>query len=103
LVGGWLLAEFHWILYVFGAFLIPRHQDVGCRVRAGAGRQPGARRCRILPVSKHYDGGVGPSRTERNATLLFMVICLVALTDADFRGGLDSGDFRHHQRPVPLC
>jgi tellurite resistance protein TerC len=37
LVGAWLIAQFHWVLYVFGAFLLlHRHQDV-------VGRRPGAR------------------------------------------------------------
>ncbi|HAS51561.1 MAG TPA: hypothetical protein DCS21_07385, partial [Gammaproteobacteria bacterium] len=36
LVGGWLLAEFHWILYVFGAFLIL----TGVKMWWAAGKEP---------------------------------------------------------------
>ena len=44
LVGAWLLQHFHWLLYVFGAFLLgDRHQDVvGRRAGAQPGGQPGA-------------------------------------------------------------
>ncbi len=93
LVGGWLLAQFHWILYVFGAFLIL----TGVKMWWAAGKEsdlednPALKLLRkILPVSKEYDGekfwtvdnvnGVG----KRIATPLLMVICLVGLTDVIF-------------------
>jgi tellurite resistance protein TerC len=89
LVGGWLLAEFHWILYVFGAFLIL----TGVKMWWAAGQEPSlddnpALKLlrKILPVSKHYDGENfwTVEHGKKIATPLFMVICLVALTDVIF-------------------
>ncbi len=89
LVGGWLLAHFHWILYVFGAFLIL----TGVKMWWAAGKEPDLADNpalkllrRILPVSKHYDGEKfwTIENGKKIATPLFMVICLVALTDVIF-------------------
>jgi tellurite resistance protein TerC len=89
LVGGWLLAEFHWILYVFGAFLIL----TGVKMWLAAGQEPNlddnpALKLlrRVLPVSKDYDGENfwTMENGKKIATPLFMVICLIALTDVIF-------------------
>ena len=89
LVGGWLLAEFHWILYVFGAFLIL----TGVKMWWAAGKEPSlddnpALKLlrKVLPVSKSFDGEKfwTIESGRRIATPLFMVICLVALTDVIF-------------------
>ena len=89
LVGGWLLAEFHWILYVFGAFLIL----TGVKMWWAAGKEPSlddnpALKLlrRVLPVSKNFDGEKfwTVENGKKIATPLFMVICLVALTDVIF-------------------
>ena len=89
LVGGWLLAEFHWVLYVFGAFLIL----TGLKMWWAAGKKPDlddnpALKLlrKILPVSKNFDGENfwTVENGKKIATPLFMVICLVALTDVIF-------------------
>jgi tellurite resistance protein TerC len=89
LVGGWLLAEFHWILYVFGAFLIL----TGLKMWWAAGQEPDLDSNpalkllrKILPVSKNYDGENfwTVENGKKIATPLFMVICLIALTDVIF-------------------
>jgi tellurite resistance protein TerC len=89
LVGGWLLQKFHWILYVFGAFLIL----TGVKMWWAAGQEPSlddnpALKLlrRILPVSKNYDGEKfwTIENGQKIATPLFMVICLIALTDVIF-------------------
>ncbi len=89
LVGGWLLAHFHWILYVFGAFLIL----TGIKMWWAAGKEPAlddnpALKLlrRLLPVSKHYDGEKfwTVENGKKIATPLLMVISLVALTDVIF-------------------
>ena len=89
LVGGWLLAHFHWILYVFGAFLIL----TGIKMWWAAGKEPAlddnpALKLlrRLLPVSKNYDGEKfwTVENGRRIATPLLMVISLVALTDVIF-------------------
>jgi tellurite resistance protein TerC len=89
LVGGWLLQQFHWILYVFGAFLIL----TGIKMWWAAGKEqslddnPALKLLRrILPVSKNYDDEKlwTVENGKKIATPLFMVICLVALTDVIF-------------------
>jgi tellurite resistance protein TerC len=89
LVGGWLLAEFHWILYVFGAFLILTGCEdvVGGRQGARPGRQP-----RLETAAQAVAGQQALRRRKfwtvengkKIATPLFMVICLIALTDVIF-------------------
>jgi tellurite resistance protein TerC len=89
LVGGWLLAEFHWVLYVFGAFLVL----TGVKMWWAAGKEPSlddnpALKLlrKLLPVSKSYDGENfwTVENGKKIATPLFMVICLIALTDVIF-------------------
>ena len=89
LVGGWLLAEFHWVLYVFGAFLIL----TGIKMWWAAGKEPDlddnpALKLlrKMIPVSKNYDGENfwTLENGKKVATPLFMVICLIALTDVIF-------------------
>jgi tellurite resistance protein TerC len=89
LVGGWLLAQFHWILYVFGAFLIL----TGVKMWWAAGKEeslddnPALKLLRkVLPVSKEYDGEKfwTVENGKKIATPLLMVIALVGLTDVIF-------------------
>jgi len=89
LVGGWLLAQFHWILYLFGAFLIL----TGIKMWWAAGKEsdlndnPALKLLRkLMPVSKGFDGEkfFTLENGKRIATPLFMVICLVGLTDVIF-------------------
>ncbi len=89
LLGGWLLAQFHWILYVFGAFLIL----TGVKMWIAAGQEqtlddnPALKLLRkLMPVSQHYDGEkfFTFENGKKIATPLFMVIALVALTDVIF-------------------
>jgi tellurite resistance protein TerC len=89
LVGGWLISEFHWLLYVFGAFLVL----TGVKMWWAAGKEasladnPALKLLRrVLPVSKDFDGEkfFTVEHGKRIATPLFMVICLVGLTDVIF-------------------
>jgi tellurite resistance protein TerC len=89
LLGGWLLQEFHWVLYIFGAFLV----ITGVKMWWAAGKEqslddnPALKLLRkLLPVSKNYDGEKfwTQENGKRIATPLFMVICLVGLTDVIF-------------------
>jgi tellurite resistance protein TerC len=89
LAGGWLLAEFHWILYVFGAFLIL----TGVKMWLAAGKEPDLNNNpalkllrKFLPVSKDFDGEkfMTVENGKKIATPLFMVICMIALTDIIF-------------------
>lgn len=89
LIGGWLLSEFHWVLYLFGAFLI----ITGIKMWWAAGKEadldgnPALKLLRrVMSVSKNYDGEnfFTLENGKRIATPLFMVICLVGLTDVIF-------------------
>ena len=89
LVGGWLIAEFHWILYVFGAFLLV----TGIKMWWAAGQEPDLESNpalkllrRTMPVSKNFDGErfFTMENGKRLATPLFLVIALVGMTDVIF-------------------
>ncbi|MEY5100162.1 MAG: inner membrane protein alx [Pseudomonadota bacterium] len=93
LVGSWLLAQFHWILYLFGAFLIL----TGIKLWLAAGEEadlednPALKLLRrLMPVSRDYDGERfwTVEDGKRIATPLLMVIFLIGFTDAVF--ALDS-------------
>jgi tellurite resistance protein TerC len=89
LIGGWLLSQFHWILYVFGAFLIL----TGIKMWWAAGQEPNLEDNpalkllnKLIPVSKSYDSEKfwTIENGQKIATPLFMVICLIAITDIIF-------------------
>jgi len=89
LAGSWLIAEFQWVLYVFGAFLIL----TGIKMWWAAGQEndlesnPALKLLRrIMPVSKGFDGEkfFTVENGKRIATPLLMVIALVGLTDVIF-------------------
>jgi tellurite resistance protein TerC len=89
LIGGWLLAEFHWVLYVFGAFLLL----TGVKMWWAAGKEPDLADNpvlkwlkKLMPVSENYDGEkfFTVQNGKRIATPLLMVICMVGLTDVIF-------------------
>ena len=89
LIGGWLLAKFHWMLYVFGAFLVL----TGIKMWWAAGKEsdlddnPALKLLRrVIPISKHFDGEkfFTIENGKKIATPLLMVVCMVGLTDVIF-------------------
>jgi len=89
LVGSWLLTQFHWILYVFGGFLIL----TGIKMWWAAGKEgslddnPALKLLRrVMPVSREFDGEKfwTIENGKRIATPLLMVVALVGLTDVIF-------------------
>jgi tellurite resistance protein TerC len=89
LVGSWLITQFHWVLYVFGAFLLL----TGIKMWWAAGQEPDLESNpalkllrRVLPVSKNFDGEkfFTVQNGKRIATPLLLVIALVGLTDVIF-------------------
>jgi len=89
LVGSWLIAQFHWVLYVFGAFLFL----TGVKMWWAAGQEPDLESNpalkllrRFLPVSKNFDGEkfFTIENGKKIATPLLLVIALVAMTDVIF-------------------
>jgi tellurite resistance protein TerC len=89
IAGAWLLAQFHWILYVFGAFLV----ITGFKMWFAAGKEPSIednpvlrllkKRIRITP---HFDGERLTTMIDgvRHYTPLFVVLILIGTTDVIF-------------------
>ena len=89
LVGSWLVSEFHWVLYLFGAFLLL----TGLKMWWAAGQGPDMESNpalkllrRVMPVSRHLDGEKFFTRQNgvKIATPLLLVVALVGLTDVIF-------------------
>jgi len=89
LVGAWLIANFHWVLYLFGAFLV----FTGVKMWWAAGQEPDldsnpALRWinRRMKISPRYDGERFFTRVDgvRMATPLFVVILLIGIVDVVF-------------------
>jgi tellurite resistance protein TerC len=89
LLGAWLIAQFHWVLYLFGAFLVL----TGIKMWWAADKEPDLESNpalkllrKIMPVGKHFDGEkfFTVENGKKIATPLFLVICLVGLTDVIF-------------------
>jgi len=89
LVGAWLIAQFHWLLYLFGAFLLV----TGIKMWWAAGQEPDLESNpalkllrRLLPVSRDFDGEkfFTVENGKRIATPLLLVAALVGITDVIF-------------------
>jgi tellurite resistance protein TerC len=89
LVGSWLIAQFHWVLYLFGAFLVL----TGVKMWWAAGQEPDLESNpalkllkRVMPVSKGFDGEkfFTVENGKKIATPLLMVVALVGVTDVIF-------------------
>lgn len=89
LVGAWLLAQFHWILYVFGAFLVL----TGIKMWWAAGKEPSLEDNpmlkflrKLIKVSPNYDGEnfFTMHNGVKMATPLLLVIILIGITDVIF-------------------
>jgi TerC family integral membrane protein len=88
-VGARLVARFHWIMYLFGAFLVftgikmfreeeeEIHPEQNPVVRLVT---------RIIPITRHYDGEKFFTRVDgrRAGTLLLLVLVVVEITDLVF-------------------
>src|ERR1041385_1883935 len=88
-VGATLINRFHWILYIFGAFLVYtgvkmfRQQDTAIRPE----ENPIDRAVtRYVPIIRHYDGQKFFTRTtgKLTGTLLLLVLIIVEVTDLVF-------------------
>lgn len=87
--GSWLIAEFHWILYLFGAFLIL----TGMRMAWASEHEPDLTRNPVVrwvkslyPVTDQLQGERFFIRSEgvRYATPLFLALVLVEISDVVF-------------------
>ncbi len=89
LVGAWLIARFHWILYLFGAFLV----FTGAKMWWAAGQEPDLEGNpalhwvrRHMKISPDYDGERFFTTVDgvRMATPLLVVILLIGVVDVIF-------------------
>lgn len=89
LVGAWLLAQFHWILYLFGLFLLV----TGIKMLIFADKKPDLEKNPILKwmrghlaITKVFHGEQFTFMKEgvRWYTPLFLVLILIAVTDVVF-------------------
>jgi tellurite resistance protein TerC len=89
LIGAWLIAQFHWILYLFGAFLV----FTGIKMWVATGHEPDLEANpalkwirRHMQISPTYDGEkfFTVQNGVRLATPLFVVILLIAIVDIVF-------------------
>jgi tellurite resistance protein TerC len=89
LVGAWLIAQFHWVLYLFGAFLV----FTGIKMRWAAGQEPDLEGNPALKwirghvrIAPDYDGEKFFSTVDgvKMATPLLVVILLIGVVDVIF-------------------
>jgi tellurite resistance protein TerC len=89
LVGAWLIVKFHWVMYVFGAFLV----ITGFKMWWAAGQEPDLENNPALKwvrsrmkISPNYDGEKFFTVVNgvRMATPLFVVILLIGFVDLVF-------------------
>ncbi len=89
LVGAWLIAKFHWILYVFGLFLLA----TGIKMLIFADHKPDLEKNPVLKwmrghlaITKEFHGERFTFMTDgvRWYTPLFIVLVLIAVTDVVF-------------------
>ncbi|GGA80975.1 membrane protein [Arenimonas soli] len=88
-VGAALIAQFHWILYIFGVFLLV----TGAKMLWAAGQEPDMDKNPVLrwltgrfPMVRRYHGEalwLGEGR-RRKYTPLFIVLVMIAITDVIF-------------------
>lgn len=88
-IGAALIAQFHWILYVFGVFLLA----TGAKMLWAAGQEPDMDKNPVLrwltgrfPMVRRYHGEalwLGQGR-RRKYTPLFIVLVMIAVTDVIF-------------------
>ena len=88
-IGAALIAKFHWILYLFGAFLLL----TGLKMIRAAGQEPSLETSSILrwvtghlPLIRRYHGEalwIGEGK-RRKYTPLFVVLVMIAITDVIF-------------------
>ena len=88
-VGAALINRFHWIIYIFGAFLVYtgikmfRHEEIDIQPEQNLLVRGVTR---FLPISRHYEDQKFFTKTngKRTGTLLLLVLMVVEVTDLVF-------------------
>ena len=89
LVGAWLLAKFHWVLYLFGAFLV----FTGAKMWLAGGKEPDINQNPVLKwlrghmkIAPNFDGEKLTTMVNgvKHYTPLFVVLVMIGTTDVIF-------------------
>ena len=89
LAGAWLLAKFHWVLYVFGAFLV----ITGIKMWLAAGKEPDIEQNPVLKflrkritLTTQFEGEKLSTMINgvKHYTPLFVVLIMIGVTDMIF-------------------
>jgi tellurite resistance protein TerC len=89
LAGAWLLATFHWLLYVFGAFLV----FTGAKMWLAAGKEPDIAQNPVLrflrghmKIAPHFNGENLTTQVNgvTHYTPMFVVLVMIGTTDLIF-------------------
>ena len=89
LAGAWLLEQFHWLLYVFGAFLV----FTGIKMWFAAGKEPDIAQNPVLnflrkrmKITTQFDGEKMSTMIDgvKHYTPIFVVLVLIGTTDIIF-------------------
>jgi tellurite resistance protein TerC len=89
LIGAWLLAQFHWVLYVFGAFLVL----TGAKMWFAAGKEPDVEANPVLKflrkrmkITTQFNGEKMSVMIDgvKHFTPIFVVLILIGATDIIF-------------------
>ncbi|MEM3398272.1 MAG: TerC/Alx family metal homeostasis membrane protein [Nitrososphaerota archaeon] len=93
--GLWLIEQFHWTIYVFGAVLIYSGYKLlkAGEVKVDPSRNPVIRFARrFLPITDYYDGAKFVVRTKQYGKLMFtpLILALLAIETSDIIFAFDS-------------
>lgn len=89
LIGAWLIAQFHWVLYLFGAFLV----FTGIKMWVAAGKEPDIAENPVLKflqkrmkITSQFDGEKLSTMINgvKHYTPLLVVLILIGTTDVIF-------------------
>jgi tellurite resistance protein TerC len=89
-----LIEKFHWVIYIFGAFLIITGIKIALRKEdkdVDMSRNPVLRLCkRCLPTTDHYDGGKFFTKIDGRLALTPLFVVLLVVETSDVLFALDS-------------
>ncbi len=93
--GLWLIEQFHWTIYVFGAVLIYSGYKLlrAGEVKVDPSRNPIIKFAkRILPITDYYDGAKFIVRSKQGGKLMFtpLILALLAIETTDIIFAFDS-------------
>ena len=98
-LGVWLVSAFHWVLYIFGVFLIVTGIRMAFGEANGFGDSWFLRMCRkVMPVTRDFRGSHFTARFDGRLMLTPLALVLLVIDVMDLVFAVDSipAAFRHH-------